>query len=111
LACRLSFVRTIPRHPTSPLFPYTSLFRSIKSAIIYISSGSQLCSDTYTHNLFLAPFAHPASKCALLPQGKSNRQSVHHSSALKSDRKSTRLNSSHVKISYAVLCLKKKQTS
>src|SRR5690349_23711489 len=70
----------IRRPPRSTLFPYTTLFRSpISSAI------------------FLASWKENAVPCfgALSP-------------ASTRDRKSTRLNSSHVEISYAVFCLKKK---
>src|SRR5947209_16028085 len=71
----------IPRPPRSTLFPYTTLFRSV----------------IFTDGVILAigaPFG--AQEADLL-----------HSSQLR-DRKSTRLNSSHANISYAVFCLKKK---
>src|SRR5437764_4512082 len=76
----------LPRPPSSTLFPYTTLFRSLNAARAQILGG--LCdvalvvgADT-TPKGFLAPTA--------------------------GDRKSTRLNSSHRCISYAVFCLKKK---
>src|SRR5439155_4250533 len=69
----------IRRPPRSTLFPYTTLFRS----------------KTYF------PVADPAERVVV---------SVYEGDATRSaDRKSTRLNSSHVAISYAVFCLKKKK--
>src|SRR5690349_23981526 len=82
----------IRRPPRSTLFPYTTLFRSIK---------------TKCTNRGLVGFADIGRKdrhqwTRLWPR-LSNR------STPRSDRKSTRLNSSHVEISYAVFCLKKKK--
>src|SRR5438034_6063777 len=70
----------LPRQPRSPLFPYTTLFRS----------GS--CFDSVD----------PGAPRAALPVVSPAEQ-------LEADRKSTRLNSSHTVISYAVFCLKKKK--
>src|SRR5690349_22570960 len=83
----------IRRPPRSTLFPYTTLFRSLraprdaKGGVIHAlnASGAALRAATAT----------PA------PQ--------HSGPASATDRKSTRLNSSHVEISYAVFCLKKKK--
>src|SRR2546430_5876395 len=79
----------IRRPPRSTLFPYTTLFRSAVVAILFLYLGGPVglavCVVVfprvfqYTRNLFLQ------------------------------DRKSTRLNSSHSQISYAVFCLKKKK--
>src|SRR2546429_6152916 len=70
----------IRRPPRSTLFPYTTLFRSqIPDARIIV--------DTYNQNVALAARAFEIANI---------------------DRKSTRLNSSHGYISYAVFCLKKK---
>src|SRR5438874_6593213 len=66
----------IPRPPRSTLFPYTTLFRSVKPCMRHSS----------------------ALRRALAAKRLGGRE----------DRKSTRLNSSHVEISYAVFCLKKK---
>src|SRR5690349_22777522 len=86
------FFLLIRRPPTSTLFPYTTLFRSVQ-------------------NLALA--GPDAGEMRHAVQGVFGLQARHHVvSALartaEQDRKSTRLNSSHVEISYAVFCLKKK---
>src|SRR2546430_12882455 len=73
----------IRRPPRSTLFPYTTLFRSLK--------GGEWTTPSYLS-------AHAAYE--------NNRSTP----SLTSDRKSTRLNSSHSQISYAVFCLKKKKT-
>src|SRR5438045_6327303 len=78
------------RPPRSPLFPYTTLFRSP-----------------------LRPFADRAERLAQgTAEGRErvldHRRDDRIDAALDQDRKSTRLNSSHLGISYAVFCLKKK---
>src|SRR2546426_6694620 len=84
----------IRRPPRSTLFPYTTLFRSRPS---------------------LAPPARapgPAAGALLPARGLAPARGVRHlssSAARRLDRKSTRLNSSHLVISYAVFCLKKKK--
>src|SRR5690606_41533404 len=100
-----------PRPPRPTLFPYTTLFRSLPtqgntheiargSRVVYIDNDPVVC----------------AHGRALLARGENveflqadARKPDELLEAL--DRKSTRLNSSHVKISYAVFCLKKKQTT
>src|SRR2546428_3968649 len=76
----------IRRPPRSTLFPYTTLFRSV---------------------IDLSAF------CLLVQRGLllSFHQAICGRKQLLTDRKSTRLNSSHDQISYAVFCLKKKKTS
>src|SRR3712207_7481091 len=95
----------IRRPPRSTLFPYTTLFRSEGDSLILehelANTGTKpIETSVYNHNFFTLdrkttgpdivvrfPFAPKASR----------------------DRKSTRLNSSHANISYAVFCLKKKK--
>src|SRR5690349_24007879 len=74
------FFLMIRRPPRSTLFPYTTLFRSV---------GVSQCSIT------------SCRFCIPLNSSTESRYAAR-------DRKSTRLNSSHVEISYAVFCLKKK---
>src|SRR5690606_41297347 len=88
----LSFLlpRLLPR-PTP--FPYTTLFRSIRAV------------RTPTRGPPGAPSTHRSRRCA-----DSSRVPPIPAPRRRADRKSTRLNSSHVKISYAVFCLKKKKS-
>src|SRR5205807_8698911 len=83
------FFLMIPRPPRSTLFPYTTLFRSLCGRLWRWTrrATSQL----------------PASR-SIFSANISGR------TARSRDRKSTRLNSSHLVISYAVFCLKKKKT-
>src|SRR3989442_9426883 len=78
----------IRRPPRSTLFPYTTLFRSVFPALLGNHDAIGLLHRVYQQvNIYGAN----------TPQVDSVK-----------DRKSTRLNSSHVRISYAVFCLKKK---
>src|SRR3712207_7886913 len=90
----------IRRPPRSTLFPYTTLFRSgaasaqapaaepkISAIVVY---GNDACPPSTDDTIVV---------CARKPEGERYRI----------DRKSTRLNSSHANISYAVFCLKKKK--
>src|SRR5438034_2627671 len=79
----------IPRPPRSTLFPYTTLFRSIRHSCCRDRGGRRAAGEP-TH---LALVRH---------RGQRGRRRQR-------DRKSTRLNSSHTVISYAVFCLKKKK--
>src|SRR5256885_5884100 len=83
----------IRRPPRSTLFPYTTLFRS---AIAWRHDSADV--TTFDHWLGQAGLVDPGTYAGSAPAG-----------ALP-DRKSTRLNSSHLVISYAVFCLKKKNT-
>src|SRR5256885_7019242 len=95
----------IRRPPRSTLFPYTTLFRSVGAC-----SGQQLCNClSCTSCLVAIPNAWVYKKSA---QEVTNVPVVVNRNELfKRDRKSTRLNSSHLVISYAVFCLKKKKES
>src|SRR5204862_7451491 len=91
------------RHPLrSTLFPYTTLFRSRRGEII---AEVRLAHDT------LAPYVRELAETSFDPAQRARRFLARLSFAdiaQARDRKSTRLNSSHVEISYAVFCLKKK---
>src|SRR5688500_19696502 len=75
----------IPRPPRSTLFPYTTLFRSRQ--VVMMDRERQ----------------------ALRYPGRRRGFALQHAFGHRVDRKSTRLNSSHLVISYAVFCLKKKK--
>src|SRR3989442_11062614 len=97
----------IRRPPRSTLFPYTTLFRSLaQSALELLELG--LCPFPWSigHLTFLFQSANRRLLETLL---KLRECIVPRRSKRRIDRKSTRLNSSHVRISYAVFCLKKKK--
>src|SRR5690625_5708131 len=91
------------RPPRSTLFPYTTLFRS--ASTMSLADGAEMLwthHDTRRELIELFEVlddrvSHLTPELAILPD-------------VPLDRKSTRLNSSHVAISYAVFCLKKKTT-
>src|SRR5437588_4965833 len=84
----------IRRPPRSTLFPYTTLFRSVSNNRINVLSVNAKLEKPSDR-----PMVEPASDATL-------RTTF---ALLLTDRKSTRLNSSHTVISYAVFCLKKKR--
>src|SRR5258705_9992614 len=92
----------IRRPPRSTLFPYTTLFRSLEE-LDYLQEAENL----RTLGANLARF-----KNILVPQPVDDYTTsrVLTMEYVLGDRKSTRLNSSHLGISYAVFCLKKKNT-
>src|SRR5258705_7061361 len=93
----------IRRPPRSTLFPYTTLFRSVRRLGVLLV---QLGRDAHAgdHDQDAEGVADPA------PAALAHRVAPA-PPALDRDRKSTRLNSSHLGISYAVFCLKKKTSS
>src|SRR3712207_7611102 len=94
---RLVFFLMIRRPPRSTLFPYTTLFRSSGVATIMLDSYRLRDLGLTQTSIFLGSF---------LGDKVSADKEISVSTVL--DRKSTRLNSSHANISYAVFCLKKK---
>src|SRR3712207_8356430 len=94
----------IRRPPRSTLFPYTTLFRSVDDLEQYV--GDELETEELREVavwMGLMPGEAEADAC---PWGALAGRS---SNERAEDRKSTRLNSSHANISYAVFCLKKKK--
>src|SRR3712207_8561117 len=89
----------IRRPPRSTLFPYTTLFRSRSESALGLRR--RFCFRTPQHLL-----DRDRKRTALL--GAEKRQREERQRGHTRDRKSTRLNSSHANISYAVFCLKKK---
>src|SRR2546430_11662841 len=96
----------IRRPPRSTLFPYTTLFRSYYRTQGFPSAEvgppSVTFSDDRTHARIVIPVVEGARRMVSAVTVTGNRIL---------DRKSTRLNSSHSQISYAVFCLKKKKTN
>src|SRR3712207_7001436 len=80
----------IRRPPRSTLFPYTTLFRSKSTGL---PPGCQTTRQEAGGERRAGTYAHPGGACSTV--------------VVCQDRKSTRLNSSHANISYAVFCLKK----
>src|SRR2546426_3506666 len=93
------FFLMIRRPPRSTLFPYTTLFRSPRR-------GPRRCPrERPGQGRGLDPPSRPPRAGGLAPRTVAPRLGA------PTDRKSTRLNSSHLVISYAVFCLKKKTTT
>src|SRR5256885_395037 len=89
------FFLMIRRPPRSTLFPYTTLFRSDRATV---------AADADRYRAKLADPVTRARRCRLQLKGRTGGEV-----GVEGDRKSTRLNSSHLVISYAVFCLKKKK--
>src|SRR5690606_41714320 len=100
------FFLTISRPPTSTLFPYTTLFRSLDPA----GPASEGLAQLYLAGRSLDNAHHWAQVSLRYNPDRRTTKELLGDIASQRDRKSTRLNSSHVKISYAVFCLKKKIT-
>src|SRR3712207_9063444 len=91
----LFFFLMIRRPPRSTLFPYTTLFRSRHMKVSFITIDEAHCISQWGYD-FRPSYLKIADIRKILPE------------IPVLDRKSTRLNSSHANISYAVFCLKKK---
>src|SRR5438270_5240723 len=93
----------LPRPPRSTLFPYTTLFRSLLHVLLEVADRGlhHLGALQHERQLHLTGAEQLTDDLHALEQGVVDD--------LERDRKSTRLNSSHSQISYAVFCLKKKK--
>src|SRR3712207_7649114 len=90
----------IRRPPRSTLFPYTTLFRSARArALAGLDGALQWLGPVLRDHVLGHAHLHADRHVGVLGDGLGA-----------GDRKSTRLNSSHANISYAVFCLKKKKT-
>src|SRR5258705_9607103 len=92
----------IRRPPRSTLFPYTTLFRSRSGAAHLPLIEPDRVHDAFDDAVEIGVLEHDEGTLAAQLEGQLL--------AAARDRKSTRLNSSHLGISYAVFCLKKKKT-
>src|SRR2546429_3556989 len=95
----------IRRPPRSTLFPYTTLFRSRDKDRVFIPASTHYA---LFGNRFLNNIVYRAQSPEVTKQAE---RRVYETLGRKEDRKSTRLNSSHGYISYAVFCLKKKKNT
>src|SRR5205807_7207735 len=102
------FILMIPRPPRSPLFPYTTLFRSLgtfdraanaRGAFVGMFAGLVVVLSVFQFTKVAYTWYFLIGACVTFFVGSLEER----------DRKSTRLNSSHLVISYAVFCLKKKK--
>src|SRR3712207_8177315 len=99
--CLLFFFLRIRRPPRSTLFPYTTLFRSPAGpelGVLDVEAGDPLAVELDERQVV-----------QLLQQEVAGVVVEAGGRVVRRDRKSTRLNSSHANISYAVFCLKKKR--
>src|SRR3712207_8483591 len=96
----------IRRPPRSTLFPYTTLFRSSRAPLTLMGTGDAHLADLAERTGVTARTDHTRIP---IPRGSAPLGLRVVASTV--DRKSTRLNSSHANISYAVFCLKKKQAN
>src|SRR3712207_6874155 len=95
----------IRRPPRSTLFPYTTLFRSVPGREVRCGFAHFLCQSRHDRPGLLLGTGYGKGEQASLVL----RVELYSSGGHDEDRKSTRLNSSHANISYAVFCLKKKK--
>src|SRR3712207_7776212 len=93
----------IRQPPRSTLFPYTTLFRSLDNPEF---NRSESVVNLRLLSVMCAPLMHKGELFGLIYLG--NDRLVNRFEQKSLDRKSTRLNSSHANISYAVFCLKQK---
>src|SRR5690606_41933531 len=101
--CSATFLfLSLPRLPGSTLFPYTTLFRSDDGRQPHGGARGDPHLDRQGPDRVPAQGRHTGAAARAVESARSRRAAL-------ADRKSTRLNSSHVKISYAVFCLKKKK--
>src|SRR2546430_8705180 len=107
----------IRRPPRSTLFPYTTLFRSESSSGCIIAEMRWCAEGGLVEEVVQVRLhgarrqdvrcGHSRAKCG--PEGAERARQPIDTAGRRIDRKSTRLNSSHSPISYAVFCLKKKK--
>src|SRR3712207_7939799 len=104
----LLFFLMIRRPPRSTLFPYTTLFRSfLKQGVSAAEDGEEVIYPGQKVVLPLVPTLGAAAERLVVFLPRVLDQAFQ-ANVPAQDRKSTRLNSSHANISYAVFCLKKK---
>src|SRR5690348_17412781 len=98
---------SIPSLPTPTLFPYTTLFRS-RAAVVRRDVTGDAHVAGYRIDFHLGEMSREAFAVHFLGEARIGRGTADQIAGPR-DRKSTRLNSSHPSISYAVFCLKEKK--
>src|SRR3712207_7188489 len=99
----------IRRPPRSTLFPYTTLFRSLSRSGSTVAEG--LLADGVYRTQFETGLSGGSTTAFAGGERDEWERRLFGGAYHRPDRKSTRLNSSHANISYAVFCLKKKKTT
>src|SRR5699024_12529366 len=99
------FLLVPPPLPTFTLFPYTTLFRSDRASLTL--EAGRICGLVGMNGSGKSTLFKTIMGIVEPDSGQVSINGI----GLDEDRKSTRLNSSHVSISYAVFCLKKKKTT
>src|SRR5690606_41369756 len=101
----------VPRPPRSTLFPYTTLFRSIATINLALDAikNPATIKDEEKINRYVQMIRDENKRMHAQIENILRMSKLEKRELDIQDRKSTRLNSSHVKISYAVFCLKKKK--
>src|SRR5206468_12508632 len=97
------FFLLIQPPPRSTLFPYTTLFRSSLDMLLNFAKVQR------NEDVLVGRVGHPLARCFDPKSAVELHRTVSGARLRQQDRKSTRLNSSHDQISYAVFCLKKKK--
>src|SRR3712207_7467342 len=95
----------IRRPPRSTLFPYTALFRSARQTVVILQALELVIFAALAAVVLFQLYAVLGRRVGRQPEDAAEVEARRPAA----DRKSTRLNSSHANISYAVFCLKKKQ--
>src|SRR5256885_3828823 len=95
----------IRRPPRSTLFPYTTLFRSVFPQSLHFEAKVRSFDDPFWQSKIVLLSLRDDLVSDHWLEVPTSDESIH---TIRPDRKSTRLNSSHLVISYAVFCLKKK---
>src|SRR5690606_40987951 len=103
------FISMLLRPPIATLFPYTTLFRSDGLGKQVNKLTNKVLLKTYLLFIFTLLFVVNNQALHAQETNPQNGEKYIIGGITVVDRKSTRLNSSHVKISYAVFCLKKKK--
>src|SRR5436309_4595395 len=103
----LSIIQTTP---ALSLFPYTTLFRSAQAGVAQVAEDVLREQRRRDRVEDVQPHDRPDHPAGTQPPAEGEHRQVT-DGRRHEDRKSTRLNSSHVKISYAVFCLRKKKSA